>query len=600
MHKLNKTIWLHLFIAILALPLSAFANSTPSTSAKQAIEITENSALVQGSVISGDSPDNEYWFEWSLVGNYDYAIFESQKNTISTWYNSSAHSRDVSYYMRGLSPNTQYRYRLTADNQAGKVSSDWKYFTTKTVDIQPEPVLVVSPLNARDIKEDSAIIRGVVAPHGKSADYWFEWGDTGSMELRTARRSIGGSGGEVEQQLSGLVPGTIYFFRMVGENDRGIVKSDQYLIFQTHGTTPPRAGSQQSSAYPDQKKPEVDYTYEHKKDTHVSTAAQTTGLPWLDMLIYGKTDDTKKSGTNVDNKVVNDQINKGETPANEETPDGTESTSTDITAADNASAIGLAGVNGVAVTIKKSGDSGSHATVEYAVGYKYDKTEVAHDAKLILTLPSTIVYIGDTTANELLIQAPRKGDKSGSRTYVLPIGTLKKGDSRSFSIVAMTTAAAKDSPVIPAVLAYKDVRGKGVIVSSEDKKSGVSFDSLFSAAGKVGVFGGLLSMNSLPFVLMIVGLMIYLFTKANKILKNLKEKAMTAGKATMNVTSAGIDRAAQIKADIEAKLGKKNTPVVEETAFIPSTPVPVKPTILAREEGFGLPGMEVVEEGDED
>jgi hypothetical protein len=123
------------------------------------------------------------------------------------------------------------------------------------------------------------------------------------------------------------------------------------------------------------------------------------------------------------------------------------------------------GADDVVLSIVPTGSEnpGAHTPVEYVVTYSYRLSTPAKEAYVRVILPDTVVYIGDTTANELLLERGTKGE----RMYVLPIGTLKYGDMRTFSLLGMTTAKASGYPKVKGELVYSTHTGV-VVVGSTD------------------------------------------------------------------------------------------------------------------------------------
>ena len=96
----------------------------------------------------------------------------------------------------------------------------------------------VSPSNA------TAVVGGTVNPKGALTNYWYEYGPTSSLGNKTASQSIG-SGFVLIQApgyISNLSKNTVYYFRLVAENQYGRVAGSQYS-FKTTEDTPPPVGS---------------------------------------------------------------------------------------------------------------------------------------------------------------------------------------------------------------------------------------------------------------------------------------------------------------------------------------------------------------------
>lgn len=103
-------------------------------------------------------------------------------------------------------------------------------------------VVTNTPTN---ITETSAQINGVASANGLSSVSWFEWGSTVNMTSRTATQSIGFNNNQsFSNTVSGLNPGTVYFYRAVVRNSNGTVRYGSVQTFKTLGgstvvTNPP-------------------------------------------------------------------------------------------------------------------------------------------------------------------------------------------------------------------------------------------------------------------------------------------------------------------------------------------------------------------------
>jgi hypothetical protein len=101
--------------------------------------------------------------------------------------------------------------------------------------IQATPPTAVTNA-ATNITSNSAMLNGTVNPNGSSTSIYFEWGtdNTLSTYTTTALQSIGSgtSAAALTENLTGLNPSTIYYYRIVAENGEGTVRGS-ILSFMT-------------------------------------------------------------------------------------------------------------------------------------------------------------------------------------------------------------------------------------------------------------------------------------------------------------------------------------------------------------------------------
>jgi hypothetical protein len=528
-------------IFALVLPVSVFAASSLTVETKPVVDVTYNGAQISANITAGDTPDNVYWFEWGISGNYGDTVFKSPIRTVGTRYTYTG-----TYDLHGLAPSTQYFYRVVAENQTDHVEGQTIYFTTKSYDTPAEAIVIVKTMGTTAVKDTDATLHAYVAPHTQSAHYWFEWGTDRNVGGRTNQYSSNIDGGEETVDVHSLVPGTTYYYRVAAENDRGIVRG-AILSFQTTGTKP----------VGEQKKNQVNTTPDTK-----STSAASAG-------------DT--SNTGFFGAFGNSTANDANTPKKD---------TSKISSTDLSGSVGST-VKDVMVSVTPIGKSGTHETIEYKVAYAYNRAESAKKAQFEVTLPSTLVYIGDTTANELRV----RDAKNGARTYVLSIGTIKQGDTRSFSIIAMTTADAKGIPQVNADLVFTNKYNQQMVAGVAAARTGALFGGSSSSGSTSGAFPTTMIMW-LIVVNVAIGSILGMirakewFAETQARLKETEEKAKQA--------------AQQIKSDLESKRPVPAMVVVPE-----NVPQPERPVIRQFEqelnsvkgeevEEFGLPGAYTV------
>lgn len=81
----------------------------------------------------------------------------------------------------------------------------------------------VSTGSATSIKDHSAVLNGSVNPNGASTTYWFVWGPTTAYGGTSAHHSAGSGTGSVSVHITagGLLPGTVYHYRLIAQNAFG-------------------------------------------------------------------------------------------------------------------------------------------------------------------------------------------------------------------------------------------------------------------------------------------------------------------------------------------------------------------------------------------
>jgi hypothetical protein len=188
----------------------------PAVASAYTTDITENSAKILGWLNPNGGATN-FYFQWGYTVNYG--------NTAPAPPGWSAGSGNepflAGYDLSGLEPNTTYHYRLVASSAAGTVYGPDQTFNT----LNAVPIVTTSP--ATEVGLTSARLNGWVNPHGYPTDYYFEYGKTKELENRfpaAPGAPVGSGNGAVfvSNVVTGLEPGTTYYYRLGAPSNQGI------------------------------------------------------------------------------------------------------------------------------------------------------------------------------------------------------------------------------------------------------------------------------------------------------------------------------------------------------------------------------------------
>ena len=143
-------------------------------------------------------------------------------------------------HVTGLEPGAEYDYRLLVENASGP-SAPGEGRGTFTTQIRA-PLL--SAESASEVGSSSALLAGAVAPEGARTRYWFEYGATEALGQSTPGGEVPASGGVVTvapEAISGLTPGTRYYYRLRAENKwhEAYGETQTFTTASASPTTPP-------------------------------------------------------------------------------------------------------------------------------------------------------------------------------------------------------------------------------------------------------------------------------------------------------------------------------------------------------------------------
>lgn len=174
-------------------------------------------------------------------------IYASRNYELRAWKNSAVQTRTASVNVQQIQ-NPTYACNDGYDNDGdGKVDypndpgcisyNDSDEYNTVITITQPQAVTTVATINSTT----SARLNGIAVPnYTGTSSAWFEWGRTGSLGTRTNTQSMTASGSTYYSDLvSGLTPGTVYYYRAVVQNPNGIAYGD-IVRFQTQTPTTPQ------------------------------------------------------------------------------------------------------------------------------------------------------------------------------------------------------------------------------------------------------------------------------------------------------------------------------------------------------------------------
>jgi phosphodiesterase/alkaline phosphatase D-like protein len=190
-----------------------------SASTISATNITPMNATLNGTVNTGGIAGNA-WFEYGTDLSFGHAT------TLNAFNFNAPYSGNYSTNVSGLTANTTYYFRAVAQNSYGKVSGNVLSFTTdfSTSGYNNSLVPTAITVSSAVLADNTAQMNGLILTgNTNSSNSWFEWGVTPSLGNQTTSVLLGGSPAiRHTNTITGLEPGTTYYFRAVAQNSYGI------------------------------------------------------------------------------------------------------------------------------------------------------------------------------------------------------------------------------------------------------------------------------------------------------------------------------------------------------------------------------------------
>lgn len=202
--------------------------SLPTIKTLSSNGISKTEATLNGEVTPNQST-TQYWFEYGKTADF------GNTNSLQTISETSSKTQ-VSFSISNLNPATNYYYRINAQNSWGTVNGFTLSFKTAGPADTSKPLADTNP--ATNVKATSATLQGIVNPNGVETIYWFEYSTDsllGSILLKSTAHISAGTGKNnvpVSSNITALVGNTNYFYRVVAENNLGIMYGDR-VAFKT-------------------------------------------------------------------------------------------------------------------------------------------------------------------------------------------------------------------------------------------------------------------------------------------------------------------------------------------------------------------------------
>jgi hypothetical protein len=190
-------------LAFGALATAADAASSPTVATGSATSITQSSVQVRGTV-NPNGAATTYQFQLGLTTQY--GLLSPQKTATGT------KPVAVKATFSNLLPGTTYHYRLVAHNRSGLSVGTDRSFKTKG---NPPPEVATGP--ASQVTTTSALVTGVINPHGQSTTWMFQWGPGPGYIYQTFGGTVpaGSAPVTVAERLTTLASGTTIHYRIV-------------------------------------------------------------------------------------------------------------------------------------------------------------------------------------------------------------------------------------------------------------------------------------------------------------------------------------------------------------------------------------------------
>jgi hypothetical protein len=208
-------------IAVLVPSTAALAAPTaPTVTATAATDVLAESATLNGTVNpEGATGTTTFHFEYGPDTAYG-SVTEEVEAYPGDGSTDGTQDIAVSASAAGLMPNRTYHYRLVASNAEATVRSADRTLTTAAAPPAFDDFAFESVSTAT---ATTATITEPVNPRGSATSYHVEYGTTPAYGSVTAPLDAG-DGNELTPftaELTGLTPGTVYYYRVVADNGTG-------------------------------------------------------------------------------------------------------------------------------------------------------------------------------------------------------------------------------------------------------------------------------------------------------------------------------------------------------------------------------------------
>ena len=149
--------------------------------------------------------------------NFEYGA-AGKHGTVPCSTTSFSTPTDVSAPISGLTSEIPYHYHVVLTTEAGETFEGQEQIYT------PHHVVGIQTESATLIGDANATVHGSFIGNGEPTEYYFDWGTGPSYGNKTPTATIDAAGGhmtDVEAEISGLNPVTIYHYRLVATNGSG-------------------------------------------------------------------------------------------------------------------------------------------------------------------------------------------------------------------------------------------------------------------------------------------------------------------------------------------------------------------------------------------